>query len=296
MTRIGKKPHTEGIREQYEMIIAPKAKRCPDPEGMVDGTFEWSIEMYRATTGPDGEPQGVLYRRHVVTELKGKVGDDAKVQYVDFDARVMIQHIGMELPYYSHSARIQGQFTIDQRMMEIPQEFMNITVSDFSAGEAEAKDASLMANIALIAAYFQVSPISMPKPNGTSRTPASDHLHTGHQGEETGAERIGCGKDGMRTRRIDCRSGKVQGGERAAKREMSCLSQGGRVAAWDACDVHLPGSGERVKHSGFGAAVSRSSVAQARMGMEAQTRAFDENRTSDSRSTIWLCKERACTI
>ena len=154
MTRIGKKPHTEGIREHYEMIIAPKAKRCPDPEGMVEGTFEWSFVMFRATTGPQGEPHGVLYRRHVTVELKGKVGDDAKVQYVDFDATVAMQHIGTELPYYSHSARIRGQFTLDQRMTGIPREFKVIEVSDFSAGEVEAKDASLMASITLIAAYF----------------------------------------------------------------------------------------------------------------------------------------------
>ena len=60
MTRIGKKPHTNGIREYFEMVIAPKAKRCPDPEGMVEGKFEWFLVMYRATTGPDGTQGGAL--------------------------------------------------------------------------------------------------------------------------------------------------------------------------------------------------------------------------------------------
>jgi len=159
LTRIGRKPHTNGIREQYEMVIAPKAKRCPhlegpDLEGRVEGTFEWSLLLYRSAPGPDGATQGVLYRRHVVAELKGKVGDDAKVQYVDFDVRITLQHIGTELPYYSHSARLNGQFTIDQRMMGVPEEFKVIEVSDFSAGEAEEKDASLMASLTLIVAYF----------------------------------------------------------------------------------------------------------------------------------------------
>lgn len=153
MTRIGKKPHTEGIRESYEMVIAPRAKRCPDSAGMVEGKFEWSLVMYRATTGPDGA-RGVLYSRKVKADLKGKVGDDAKVQYVDLDATVTLQHIGTELPYYSHSARIQAQFTIDQRMMGIPQEFSNITVSDFSVGEAQAKDAQIIANLFVLVAYF----------------------------------------------------------------------------------------------------------------------------------------------
>ena len=56
----------------------------------------------------------MLYRRKVVVELKGKVGDDAKVQYVDFDATVTLQHIGTELPPYSHTYGSTGQFTIDQ--------------------------------------------------------------------------------------------------------------------------------------------------------------------------------------
>ncbi|MDX2251212.1 MAG: hypothetical protein NW202_02915 [Nitrospira sp.] len=150
MQRIGKEGRpTQGIREDYMMIIAPKAKRCPDSEGWVEGTFEWFIILYRAT--PD---QGVLYRRHVVAELKGKVDDDAKVQYVDFDARITLQHIGTQLTLYSHTYGSRGRFTIDQQMMGVPQEFRTLTVSDFSAGEAEAIDANLVANLTLIVAYF----------------------------------------------------------------------------------------------------------------------------------------------
>ncbi len=155
MTRIGKEERpTKGIREHYEMIIAPKAKRCPDPEGWVVGTFEWSIVLYRATTGPDGATRGVLYRRHVTADLKGKVDDDAKVEYVKFDATVALQHIGTDLPYYSQPAGIQGRFTIDQRMMGVPQELKIITVSGFSEGEAQIKDAQLLGTLTALMAYF----------------------------------------------------------------------------------------------------------------------------------------------
>ena len=154
MTRIGKKPHTEGIREHYEMIIAPKAKRCPDPEGMVEGTFEWSFVMFRATTGPQGEPHGVLYRRHVTVELKGTVGDDAQLKkVVKFDATVTLQHIGTELPYYSQPHRAQGEFSIDQGT-GLPQELKIITISGFSEGEAQIKDAQLIGTLTALMAYF----------------------------------------------------------------------------------------------------------------------------------------------
>ncbi len=156
MTRIGREDRpTKGIREDYEMVIAPKVKQCPHLEGselkgMVDGTFAWSLMMFRATPGP----QSVLYRRKIQATLKGEVGDDAQLinRVVKYDATITIQHIGTELPYYSNSARIQGEFTIDQQ--GIPEGFKVIEVSDFSGGEATAKDASLIASIALIAAWF----------------------------------------------------------------------------------------------------------------------------------------------
>ncbi len=158
MTRIGKEDRpTKGIREDYEMIIAPKAKQCPHLEGdelkgMVDGTFEWSFMMFRATPGP----QSVLYRRKVLATLKGEVGDDAQLKKeVKFEATVTIQHIGTELPHFSHSPTITGQFSIDQRT-GIPQELKIITVSGFSEGEAQARDAQLSGTLTALMAWFSV--------------------------------------------------------------------------------------------------------------------------------------------
>ena len=87
--------------------------------------------MMRAT--PESQP--VLYRRHVKADLKGEVGDDAQLKkMVKFDAAVTLQHIGSELPYYSHTIGFQGEFSIDQRT-GILQDFKIITVSGFSEGE-----------------------------------------------------------------------------------------------------------------------------------------------------------------
>jgi hypothetical protein len=156
MTRIGKEDRpTKGIREDYEMVIAPKAKQCPHLEGdelkgMVDGTFEWSFMMFRATPGP----QSVLYRRKVQATLKAEVGDDAQLKKkVKFDASVTLQHIGTELPHYSQTFGVQGEFNIDQRT-GIPHDFKIITVSGFSEGEAQAKDAQLIGTLTAIMAWF----------------------------------------------------------------------------------------------------------------------------------------------
>jgi hypothetical protein len=156
MKRIGKEDRpTKGIREDYEMVIAPKAKQCPHLEGpelkgMVDGTFEWSLMMFRATPGP----QSVLYRRKVQATLKGEVDDDAQLKkIVKFDATVTLQHIGTELPYYSQLHRILGEFSIDQAT-GIPQEFKIITVSGFLEGEAQIKDAQLLGTLTALTAYY----------------------------------------------------------------------------------------------------------------------------------------------
>ncbi len=152
MTRIGKEEQpAKGIREDYEMIIAPKAKRCPNPAGIVDGVFEWSFMMFRGTPGP----QSVLYRRKVRATLKGEVGDDAQLKkVVKFDATLALQHIGTELSHYSESFGIQGEFSIDQRRMGIPQDLKIITASGFSEGEAQIKDAELLGTLTALMAYF----------------------------------------------------------------------------------------------------------------------------------------------
>lgn len=156
MTRIGKEDRpTNGIREDYEMIIAPKAKQCPHLEGpelkgMVDGTFDWSYTMFRATPGP----QSVLYRRKIQATLKGDVDDSAQLKkVVKYDAAITFQHIGSELPHYANSGTIHGEFTIDQRT-GIPEEFRIITVSGFSEGEAQTRDAQLLGALTALMAFF----------------------------------------------------------------------------------------------------------------------------------------------
>jgi hypothetical protein len=154
MTRVGNRPQTQGIYESYEMMIAPKARQCPhlegpDREGTVDGTFEWSFVMYRRAA-----EQTILYRQQVIAQLKGKVTDEAQVDHVDFDVAVTLQHIGTELAASSRSYRTEGQFRIDQRVMGLPQDLRIITVSGFSEGEAEARDARLIAGLAALVSSF----------------------------------------------------------------------------------------------------------------------------------------------
>ena len=267
MTRIGKEDRpTKGVREDYEMIIAPKAKRCPDSEGKVDGAFEWSIMMFRATPGP----QSVLYRRKVQATLKGEVDDDAQVKkIVKFDATVTLQHIGTELPYYSQPHHVQGEFSIDQGT-GLPQEFKIITVSGFSEGEADIKDAQLLGRLTALTAYYSGQAYvkaqdEWNKPNTCVEiifTPATKTKKF-VPSESTSV------KTELRTKKEqaivpakfkEAKEKPREGNGRISPREDK--SEPGRPATFT-----YQAPARRVQHSGFWvAAVSRAGVAQAKEG------------------------------
>jgi len=212
----------------------------------------------------------VLYRRKVVVELKGKVGDDAKVQYVDFDATVTLQHIGTELPPYSHTYGSTGQFTIDQRMMGLPEEFKNITVSDFSAGEAEAKDAQLIASLTLLVAYFSGltyfdAQTEWNKPNTCVEITFKPATKT----KKLGPNESVAVKTELRTKEeqavVPAKFKEAK--ERPRERNGTVLPKEAESQPGAPATFTYKAPATRVKHSGFWVgAVSRAGVAQARDG------------------------------
>ncbi len=212
----------------------------------------------------------MLYRRKVVVELKGRVGDDAKVQYVDFDATVTLQHIGTELPPYSHTYGSTGQFTIDQRMMGLPEEFKNITVSDFSAGEAEAKDAQLIASLTLLVAYFSGltyfdAQTEWNKPNTCVEITFKSATKT----KKLGPNESVAVKTELRTKEEQAvvPTKFKEGKERPRERNGTVLPKEAESQPGAPATFTYKAPTTRVKHSGFWVgAISRAGVAQARDG------------------------------
>jgi len=270
MTRIGNRPQTQGNYESYEMVIAPKARQCPhlegpDREGTVDGTFEWSFVMYRRTA-----EQTILYRQQVIAHLKGKVTDEAQVDHVDFDVTVALQHIGTELAASSRSYRTEGQFRIDQRVMGLPQDLRIITVSGFSEGEAEARDARLIAGLAALVSSFSGPEYYNAQQYWTHPNTCVELLFT----PATNTQQFAAGKSyevktELRTKKAhtvvpakfkEARERPREGNGTVSPREQE--SQGATPAMFT---YTAPSS--RVRHSGFRLrAVSRAGVAEAKDG------------------------------
>lgn len=82
---VGNTPETQG--NSYEVLIkyGGKARRCPSAEGIVDGDFEYLLSVTHRTI-VDGAPNVVENTQQVTAELKGQVGEDGKLQYVEVDA------------------------------------------------------------------------------------------------------------------------------------------------------------------------------------------------------------------
>lgn len=81
----GSTPNTAGNRSHFTLINGGYAKKCPRADGIVEGDYEFSLVVHQTIN--DSETVRTVYNaRRVHATLKGQVGDDAKLQYVDLDA------------------------------------------------------------------------------------------------------------------------------------------------------------------------------------------------------------------
>jgi hypothetical protein len=84
-TRVGNTRETEGLSKTTVMTIGGFARSCPTADGIVAGTFEYSLTVDEVK-GAAGATERTHYARSALATLEGHVGDDAKIQYVDVDA------------------------------------------------------------------------------------------------------------------------------------------------------------------------------------------------------------------
>ena len=84
-TRTGNTPETDGNSANYVMTFGGFVKYCPSAEGIVEGSFEYSIVADIVDT--DVVPTvRTHHANRMSARLKGHVGNDAELEYVDGDA------------------------------------------------------------------------------------------------------------------------------------------------------------------------------------------------------------------
>ncbi|ALA61202.1 hypothetical protein [Nitrospira moscoviensis] len=140
----GATPETAGDRKGFSLINGGYAKKCPAPgkEGayIVEGDYEFSL-IVDQTINYSNTVRTEYNARSIHATLKGRVDDDAMLQYVDLDAALVIARGGTNRPTSFAHQRQHVRFVPDRRAGGMPSEFSNWSVSEWDsalAGEAQS--------------------------------------------------------------------------------------------------------------------------------------------------------------
>lgn len=90
-------PETAGSTRSIVVILGGKVLKCPTPDGVVAGDFEYAVVLDQAIL-ESGVTRMVHIGLHASATLKGQVGNDAKVQYVEGDLSTVAERNGTDVP------------------------------------------------------------------------------------------------------------------------------------------------------------------------------------------------------
>jgi hypothetical protein len=112
-TRIGNKRKPAGNTRSIVVILGGKVLKCPTPDGVVAGDFEYAVVVDQ-TIVESGFTRMVHIGLRASAALKGQVGDDAKVQYVEGDLSTVAERNGTDVPTSLRRRRSQFRFTLSR--------------------------------------------------------------------------------------------------------------------------------------------------------------------------------------
>lgn len=102
-------PETAGNRRNMVTILGGKVLKCPAPDGVVPGDFEFAVVLDQ-TVVESGITRMIHIGLHASATLKGQVGDDAKVQYIEGDLSTVAERNGTDVPASLRRQRSQFRF------------------------------------------------------------------------------------------------------------------------------------------------------------------------------------------
>ena len=149
----GNTPQTAGDRKGFSLINGGYAKKCPTAEGVVEGDYEFSLVVDQ-TINYSETIRTEYHARSIHATLKGRVGDDAKLQYVDLDASLVIGRGGTNAPTSFAHQRQQVRFVPDRRSGGLPSQFSNWSVSEWDSALAGAAQSNAMITLLLVVTLF----------------------------------------------------------------------------------------------------------------------------------------------
>lgn len=108
--RVGNAEETLGNESTFVLTFGGFARACPTSEGIVEGDFEYSVVYDGVEAGDDGVRREHQARRFTV-QLRGQVGDDARLMYIDVTGEFTVEHNGTDVSPISERHPVQMRFT-----------------------------------------------------------------------------------------------------------------------------------------------------------------------------------------
>lgn len=155
----GNRPDTAGDRKGFSLINGGYAKKCPTPDPgeqgayVVEGDYEFSLVVDQ-TINYSNMIRTEYNARSIHATLKGRVGDDAKLQYVDLDASLMIGTGGTNRPTSFAHQHQHVRFVPDRGAGGMPSQFSNWSVSEWDSALAGAAQSDAMNTLLLAVTLF----------------------------------------------------------------------------------------------------------------------------------------------
>ena len=135
----GNSPGTAGDRKAFSLINGGYAKKCPSPDSgeegayAVEGDYEFSLVVDQ-TINYSNMIRTEYNARSIHATLKGRVGDDARLQYVDLNASLVIGRGGTNAPTSFAHQHQHVRFVPDRGAGGLPSQFSNWSVSEWDSG------------------------------------------------------------------------------------------------------------------------------------------------------------------
>ena len=155
----GNRPDTAGDRKGFSLINGGYAKKCPTPDPgeqgayVVEGDYEFSLVVDQ-TINYSNMIRTEYNARSIHATLKGRVGDDAKLLYVDLDASLVIGTGRTNRPTSFAHQRQHVRFVPDRGAGGMPSQFSNWSVSEWDSALAGAAQSDAMTTLLLAVTLF----------------------------------------------------------------------------------------------------------------------------------------------
>lgn len=171
----GNSPGTAGDRKGFSLINGGYAKKCPSPDSgeegayVVEGDYEFSLVVDQ-TINYSNMIRTEYNARSIHATLRGRVDDDAKLQYIDLDASLVIGTGGTNRPTSFAHQHQHVRFVPDRRAGGIPSQFSNWSVSEWDSSLAntatgDAMNMLLLATTVFSGPFYLAAEVEWNKPN-----------------------------------------------------------------------------------------------------------------------------------